>query len=148
MQFILWRHAEAEIGTGNDLVRTLTAKGHQQAKRTAHRINKMLPKSAKICVSEAARSQQTAAYLQRETVLLPELNPDALAVDLLPILQAYQNDECVVWVGHQFWIGQLAVYLLTGQWTDIWFKKSAFWQFDLRFNQFNHQAKLQKVFSK
>ena len=62
MQFILWRHAEAEIGTGNDLVRALTAKGHQQAKRTAHRINKMLPKSAKICVSEATRSQQTAAY--------------------------------------------------------------------------------------
>ena len=47
MQFILWRHAEAEIGTGNDLVRALTAKGHQQAKRTAHRINKLLPKSAK-----------------------------------------------------------------------------------------------------
>lgn len=130
MKLILWRHAEAEIGTGDDLARTLTPKGHQQAQTATEKINKILPKQAIICVSQASRSQQTAAYLQRPTHTLPELNPDVSAANLLPIIQSYQSDDCVVWVGHQPWIGDLGAYLLTGAWASVWVKKGAFWELD------------------
>lgn len=147
MKFILWRHAEAEVGTGDDLARQLTIKGRQQAQVAAEKIQAILPKNALIHTSQAIRSQQTAAYLTREPLVQAELNPDVVARDLPTILQRHQDDDCVVWVGHQPWIGDLAAYLLTGQWTNVWIKKGAFWQFDLRWQGENYMVKLRSVVS-
>ncbi len=149
MKLILWRHAEAEIGSGNDLIRELTPKGHRQAQAAADQIKPLLPKHALICVSQAARSVQTAAYLQRHTLCQPELNPEARAVDLLPLLQPYADDAVVVWVGHQPWIGDLGGFLLTGAWSErgIWVKKGAFWQLDLARDGDGWLAKLRQVVS-
>lgn len=133
MHLILWRHAEAEIGTGNDLIRQLTPKGHRQAQIASEHIKRLLPKHACVCVSQATRSQQTAHYLQRETIVLPELNPEIYAPTLPPLLQHYGDDEWIVWVGHQDWIGDLGGFLLTGVWAEqgVWIKKGAFWHLEI-----------------
>ena len=64
MDIILWRHADAEYGPP-DLQRRLTEKGHRQAEAAAKWLNRHLPADYQVWASEAARSQETAAYLGR-----------------------------------------------------------------------------------
>lgn len=133
MDLILWRHAEAEEGL-DDLARQLTDKGHQQAKLSARWLKKNLPADAQLWVSEAVRSQQTAAYLSKNSTIVPLLNPSISARRLPDLLRNQNAAGTLVWVGHQPWIGQLCAWLLNGHWQNesYWsVKKSGFWWFDL-----------------
>ena len=78
MELIFWRHAEAEEGA-NDLARALTAKGEKQAKRMAGFLNARLPASARILVSPAVRTQQTASALGRAFETVDAIAPGAEA---------------------------------------------------------------------
>ena len=79
MDLILWRHAEAHElreGEGDDLARALTPKGERNAARMAQWLNHVLPATARVLVSPAVRTQQTAAALERKFKTVPALAPD------------------------------------------------------------------------
>ncbi|WP_040660320.1 SixA phosphatase family protein [Neisseria shayeganii] len=145
MNLILWRHAEAEEGH-DDLQRRLTEKGHAQAQAAARWLRGYLPEHAEVWASEALRSQETAAALGLPYRIVPALNP-VNAVEKLPaLLHSCRSRDCIVWVGHQPWIGQLCAYLLNRRWTEepYWsVKKSGIWWFELHFDaECRPQAKL------
>ena len=131
MDIILWRHADAEYGPP-DLQRRLTEKGHRQAEAAAKWLNRHLPADYQVWASEAARSQQTAAYLGRELVIRPEINPETNALVFPTLLAAIGDEQTVVITGHQPWLGAWCAYLLNGNWNagfDWSVKKSGFWWF-------------------
>ena len=77
MDLILWRHAEAEnLQEGmDDLSRALTPKGERQAARMATWLDAHLPEGARVLVSPARRTEQTAKALGRKYKLREELVP-------------------------------------------------------------------------
>ncbi|MDN0073347.1 histidine phosphatase family protein [Crenobacter sp. SG2303] len=126
MDLILWRHAEAEEGS-DDLARELTRKGQQQASRMAAWLRPRLPRDYTLLVSEARRSQQTAAFLAKGAEVMPALNPGASAEEVLGGLGWPRRDGTVVVVGHQPWIGWLTAKLMAGE-QQMWsVKKGAVW---------------------
>jgi len=126
MDLILWRHAEAEDGA-DDLTRELTRRGQLQASRMAAWLRPHLPEGYTLLVSEARRSQQTAAFLSKGVEVLPALNPGASAEEVLAALGWPNREGTVVVVGHQPWIGWLAAQLLAGE-QQLWsVKKGALW---------------------
>ncbi len=129
MDLILWRHAEAaEPDAGeDDLERPLTAKGQKQARRMAEWLTLQLPDSARILVSPALRTRQTAEPLQRKFKIVQELAPGADAEDVLLAANWPNAKEPVLVVGHQPTLGQVAALLLSGQPQDWQVKKGAAW---------------------
>jgi phosphohistidine phosphatase len=117
MDLILWRHAEAfemrEVQ--DDLDRALTPKGERQAQRMAAWLNQQLPSTARVLVSPARRTQQTAAALDRKCKTVPALAPDATVDELLHAVRWPESREPVLVVGHQPTLGLAAAYLLSGQ---------------------------------
>ena len=117
MDLILWRHAEAfemrEVE--DDLERALTPKGERQAQRMATWLNRQLPSSARVLVSPARRTQQTAAALERKFKTVPALAPDQTVEALLQATRWPESREPVLVVGHQPTLGLAAAYLLSGQ---------------------------------
>ncbi len=144
MNLILWRHAEAEYHDGPDLTRLLTAQGHRQAERTAAWLRPHLPEDVQIWVSEAARSQQTAAHLSQNYSVSPLLNPEASAIEIPPMLADVPEKATLIIVGHQPWIGALCAYLLNGGWeAGSWsVKKSGVWWFNVKRTPYGLQTKL------
>ncbi len=117
MDLILWRHAEAfepRPGQG-DLDRPLTPKGERQAQRMAQWLTRQLPASARVLVSPARRTQQTAEALDRKFKTAPELGPDGSVEALLALARWPDKREPVLVVGHQPTLGLTAAYLLSGQ---------------------------------
>ena len=112
MDLILWRHAEAREGSP-DLTRPLTRKGCQQAKEMAEFLNLHLAKNTQVWTSEATRSIETAAYLNRPSQVQAALNPTAEYNDILPLLMAEHKQPLLV-VGHQPWLGQVWEHCMTG----------------------------------
>ncbi len=117
MDLILWRHAEAfEPRQGQaDLDRPLTPKGERQAQRMAQWLTRQLPASARVLVSPAKRTQQTAEALDRKFKTVPELAPDGTVEALLAVARWPDNREPVLVIGHQPTLGLTAAYLLSGQ---------------------------------
>ena len=115
MDLILWRHADAEDAFGgiSDAERTLTDKGHRQAKKMAAWLNPQLPENTCILVSPAARAMQTAEALERKFEISEQLFTSASASDYLAA-SGWPNEECVLLVAHQPTLGQLAALLMTG----------------------------------
>jgi phosphohistidine phosphatase len=115
MDLILWRHAEAhDLKPGqDDLDRALTAKGERQASRMSDWLNRMLPSSARVLVSPARRTQQTAAALERRFKTLDVLRPDEGVEALLHAARWPDGREPVLVVGHQPTLGLAAAYLMT-----------------------------------
>ena len=142
LNLILWRHAEAEEAQadGRDLPRTLTRKGHKQAKKAAAYLRSKLPADTRIYVSQAARSQQTADSLGKafkDYHITPALNPDVDARTLPALIKNLGSEGHALMVGHQPWIGQLCAFLLNGNWAQphIWsVKKGAFWWFQIKYD--------------
>jgi phosphohistidine phosphatase len=128
MDLILWRHAEAfELRElTDDLDRALTPKGERQAQRMAGWLNRQLPAGAKVLVSPARRTQQTAAALDRRTKTVPAIAPDGTVEGLLAAARWPDAREPVLVVGHQPTLGLAAAYLLTGQALPWPLRKSAF----------------------
>lgn len=129
MDLILWRHAEAfemrEVQ--DDLERALTTKGERQAQRMAAWLNQQLPSTARVLVSPARRTQQTAAALDRKTKTVAALAPDAGVDALLHAVRWPESREPVLVIGHQPTLGLAAAYLLSGHPQPWSVKKGAVW---------------------
>ena len=115
MDLILWRHADAEDAFGGitDRDRKLTDKGQRQAKKMAAWLNPQLPDNTRILVSPAARALQTAEALKRKFEISDKLFTSAAASDYLEA-SGWPGADCVLLVGHQPTLGELAALLMSG----------------------------------
>ncbi len=112
MELILWRHADAEFGKP-DGERRLTEKGLKQAARMAKWLAARLPEHYEIMVSPAVRAQQTASALSENFKTVPDLDTSGSAQDLLRACN-WPRSGCVVAVGHQPTMGEVAALLISG----------------------------------
>ena len=154
MDLILWRHAQAQtlpmdginqVDPDEDLARCLTPKGERQAERMAQWLNQRLPESAKVLVSPARRTQQTATALGRTFRTVSTLNPQASVDDLLAAARWPRAKDPVLIVGHQPTLGVLAARLLTGQDQEWAIRKGAVWWLRGRERDGVHQVTLHAV---
>jgi len=134
MDLILWRHAEAEDGGDGmlDHERCLTDRGRKQARQIARWLRKHLPKSPKILVSPAQRTQQTADALELAYEIEPRLGIGASTNDVLKAAGWPDRRGAVLIVGHQPSLGRVAARLLAGAEDDWSIKKGAVWWFSSR----------------
>jgi phosphohistidine phosphatase len=129
MDLILWRHAEAveaEPG-GDDMARALTPRGEKQAVRMAAWLDRQLPDTARIWVSPARRTEQTALALGRKFKFSPAISPLGTPDQLLELVQWPQAKGCVLVVGHQPTLGQTLSRLLGLSTDECSIKKGALW---------------------
>lgn len=129
MDLILWRHAEAveaEVGD-DDMARALTPRGEKQAVRMAAWLDRQLPDSARIWVSPARRTEQTALALGRKFKFSPAIAPLGTPEQLLELVQWPQAKGCVLVVGHQPTLGQTLSRLLGLSTQECAVKKGALW---------------------
>lgn len=129
MDLVLWRHAEAQPAEGgiDDLARALTPRGEKQAARMAAWLDRQLPEGARILVSPARRTEQTAQALGRRYKLRPELAPGASVEQLLAAAGWPENKGVTLIVGHQPVLGQTIARLLGIQGSECSVKKGAVW---------------------
>jgi phosphohistidine phosphatase len=133
MELILWRHAEAEDGF-HDMERQLTAKGVKQADKMAAFLHARLPEETRILVSPAKRTQQTAQALTKNFITDPTIAPGASPQAILNASGWLKGSDegCVLIVGHQPVLGEVAALLLAGK-PECWsIKKGAVWWFSRR----------------
>lgn len=147
MDLILWRHAEAEDGSESipDDKRRLTARGEKQARQMAQWLRQHLPKKARILVSPAERTQQTAHPLQMAYELEPKVGTGGTANGLLTAAGWPDHDTTVLVIGHQPTLGQVAAKLLGGKATDLTVKKGGVWWFSHRVRGIGEQVVLRAV---
>lgn len=131
MDLILWRHAEAADGLPDD-ARELTAKGVKQAEKTAAFLHRHLPEHARILVSPAVRTRQTAAAFTSRFALAPAIAPGASAHDVLQAAHWPEAGGAVLVVGHQPTLGEVAAQLLGCNDYSLNIKKGALWWFSER----------------
>ncbi len=146
MDLILWRHAEAEVGS-DDLARRLTVRGAKQANQMAAWLKPRLPKHTRIRVSPALRTQQTADAQELPYETIRKLAPDASVYDLLSAAGWPDSRQTILIVGHQPTLGQLAALLLSGQEAPWTIKKGAVWWFSNRTRQSEFQTLLRAAIS-
>lgn len=146
MDLLLWRHAEAEDGLPDE-ARALTAKGRRQAERMARWLDPHLPQDARILVSPARRSRETAAPLRRDFEISPRVGTSATAADLLDAAGWPDAGDraTVLVVGHQPTLGQVAAMLMTGHPAGWTVKKGAVWWFSSRMRHGRREVVLQAV---
>ena len=129
MDLILWRHAEAAQAEQptEDMARALTVRGEKQAVRMAAWLDRQLPESARVLVSPARRTEQTAHALGRKFKLHPALGPGRSVQELLELAQWPTAKGCVLIVGHQPALGQTVAQLLGLSAHECSVKKGAVW---------------------
>ena len=129
MDLLLWRHAEAhETQPGeDDLARALTSRGEKQAARMAGWLDRQLPDGARVLVSPARRTEQTALALGRKYKLREELGPGATVEQLLQTVHWPDGRGVVVVVGHQPVLGQTIARLLSIHGSECSVRKGAVW---------------------
>lgn len=126
MDLILWRHADAVSGEP-DLDRRLTANGVERAARMAAWLERYLPDRCRILVSPARRAQQTAQALRRKFKTVDDLAPGASVAAALAAADWPKSRECVMIVGHQPTLGEVASLLLSGAEAEWSMKKGGVW---------------------
>ena len=141
---ILWRHAEAADGAP-DHARKLTAKGVKQAEKIAAFLHRHLPDGARILVSPAARTQQTAAALTNRFTLAPAIAPGASAQAVLQAAHWPAAGGTVLVVGHQPTLGEVAAQLLGCNDYALNIKKGALWWLSQREREGSAQVTLRLV---
>jgi phosphohistidine phosphatase len=114
MDLVLWRHAEAvDPAPGElDMGRALTRRGEKQAVKMSAWLDRQLPDTARIWVSPARRTEQTALALGRKFKLSEAIAPQSSVEDLLELAQWPLGNGCVVMIGHQPTLGQTLAQLL------------------------------------
>ena len=136
MDVILWRHAEAHEhpdpenglpGDEADLLRSLTGRGEKQATRMAAWLDKQLPEGARIFVSPALRTEQTAQALGRRFRVRQDLAPEASPQSVLDLIQWPDGKSPVLVVGHQPTLGRVIAQLLQLPEGECAVKKGALW---------------------
>lgn len=146
MELVLWRHAEAEDGAPDE-ERPLTDKGRREAKRMAAFLRTRLPKDTRILASPAARAQQTAEALAREFEVAADVGSGASAHDILRAAGWPDDPGCVLVVGHQPCLGEVAALLLADSSTPLSVKKGGVWWFSRREREGDFQTNLRLVIS-
>ena len=141
---ILWRHAEAADGAP-DHARKLTAKGVKQAEKIAAFLHRHLPDGARILVSPAARTQQTAAALTNRFTLAPAIAPGASAQAVLQAAHWPDAGGAVLVVGHQPTLGEVAAQLLGCNDYALNIRKGALWWFSQREREGSAEVTLRLV---
>ena len=131
MEFILWRHAEAE-DSFPDLQRALTEKGQKQAKHMASWLHKHMPADTRILVSPALRAQQTAKAFSDKFITVDSIAPGANAQAILDAAGWPRDGGNVLIVGHQPTLGEVAAILLGEKNYSHPIKKGAVWWFQNR----------------
>lgn len=144
MDLILWRHAEAE-DTTPDLERALTRHGLKQAERMADWLKPRLPRDTRILVSPARRTRETADALGVPYTVSKTLSPDADPVEVLKRAGWPGATGCVIVVGHQPTLGQVAEILLSGKLGNRPIKKCDVWWFANRVRLEEMQTVLRAV---
>lgn len=124
MDLLLWRHAHALDGDP-DLLRPLSDKGRAQAVRMAAWLQGILPRHARILVSPALRTRQTAEALGRDYQVLQDLAPGVGMEALLRATGWPHARDPVLVVGHQPTLGQVCRLLLCGAGTEMSLQKGA-----------------------
>lgn len=131
MDLLLWRHAEAEdwIPGCDDFRRELTARGEKQAKKMAEWLDRQLPASARVLVSPAHRTLQTAQPLDRKHKIYEELAPiSGITVQgLLELVQWPTAKGTVLVIGHQPLLGEVVAQLMGCRATECAVKKGSVW---------------------
>ena len=129
MDLILWRHAEAEEEAegGDDLARSLTARGEKQAARMAAWLDRQLPEGLRVLCSPARRCEQTALALGRKYKLRQELAPGATVAAVLEAAQWPSAKQPVLVVGHQPVLGELIAQLMAMNGGSCPVRKGAVW---------------------
>lgn len=129
MDLVLWRHAEAQdwVPGCNDLERSLTPRGEKQAARMAAWLDRQLPEGARVLVSPARRTEQTALALGRKYKLRDEIAPDGSVEQLLELVQWPHAKTTTLIVGHQPVLGQVIAQLLGMQASECAVRKGAVW---------------------
>ena len=141
MELILWRHAEAHDGSP-DIERELTSKGHKQAEKMATFLRARLPADTRILVSPATRTQQTAQALTKHFTTEPSIAPGASAQAILDAAGWPDADACVLIVGHQPALGQVAAMLLANSKGGFSVKKGAIWWLSRHSKEGDYQTNL------
>lgn len=143
MDLILWRHADAEEeNLQGDLARPLTARGQRQAKRVGVWLEHMMPLNAKVLVSPALRTRQTAQSLNRRYQICKKIAPDRSADDLLKEVDWPNNKRLVLVVGHQPTLGLVAARLLGDAAKPLSIRKGAVWWLKYRTREEGSQVVL------
>jgi phosphohistidine phosphatase len=129
MDLLFWRHAEAfdPLEGQADLSRTLTPRGEKQAKRMGLWLDRQLPDGAKVLVSPAQRTVQTAMALERKFKIRPELAPDTEPDQVLLAAGWPDAKMPVVVVGHQPTLGRIIAALLGLSVQDCTVRKGSVW---------------------
>jgi phosphohistidine phosphatase len=144
MELVLWRHAEAEDGL-SDMTRRLTAKGEKQADKMAAFLRTRLPQDTRILVSPAKRAQQTAQALTKNFTTESAIAPGASPQAILKAADWLKGEGCVLLVGHQPALGEVAALLMAGK-PEYWsIKKGAVWWFSRREREENSETTLRLV---
>lgn len=147
MDLILWRHAEAEDGIP-DTKRALTARGRKQAAKMAAWLNERLPAQTEILVSPALRAQQTAEALGRPFKTCKDIDVGESPTHLLGAADWPDGmQRCVLVVGHQPTLGQVAALLLGGSEAEWSVKKGAVWWLSSRVRTEESQVVLRAAIS-
>jgi phosphohistidine phosphatase len=116
----LVRHAAAAgAADGSDIHRPLSADGHKQARRTAVRLAARNLRPDVVVSSPADRAMETATLvaeaigLEGGRIRVDDRIYDASEMnDLLEVVRSLDDEEvCVMLVGHQPVIGELALHL-------------------------------------
>jgi phosphohistidine phosphatase len=126
MDLILWRHAEAVDGSP-DLTRELTAKGAKQAKQAAAWLRDRLPDDARVLVSPAQRTLQTAQALTEAFEVIDSIAPGASPSSVLQAAQWPDAGGTVLVVGHQPTLGMAAALLVAGKPMPWSLRKGGIW---------------------
>jgi phosphohistidine phosphatase len=116
MDLLLWRHADAfDARPGeDDAQRALTPQGEQQAQRIGRWLASVLPGDARILVSPAKRTQQTAGALGRPFETVQALASGASVAAVLQAAGWPRSRQPVLVVGHQPTLGLAASMLMCG----------------------------------
>jgi len=144
MDLILWRHAEAEDRLP-DSARELTAKGEKQASRMAEFLRGRIPAETRILASPARRTQQTAYALSRHFETEPGVAPGASPASLLKASGWPDAGGCVLIVGHQPTLGEVAAHLLGSACHGFSVKKGAIWWLRSRVGDDDCQADVRLI---
>lgn len=147
MDLILWRHAEAEEGSSTlpDAKRRLTERGEKQARKVARWLHSYLPKSTRVLVSPAQRTQQTAHALHWPYEIEPKVGAGGTAAGLIAAAGWPDAQRTTLIIGHQPTLGQVAALLLTGTEHEWAIKKAAVWWLSSRVRDGNHETLLRTV---
>lgn len=117
MELILWRHAEAEPHTEDDVtdqLRALTPKGARHASRVGAWLDRQLPAGCRILTSPATRCVQTTEALGRKFTTVDALNTHSTPEAILDACGWPHQKTPVVVVGHNPLLGQVAALIFSG----------------------------------